>query len=72
MNKKRKTKKRIKAVVIDDCVHTELKAWCAKRGMKIGVAAGAFISWAIGLAEEQSNVSSSAVKQQNKKNEATV
>jgi hypothetical protein len=69
--KKRKTKK-LKAVVIDDCVHTELKAWCAKRGMKIGVAAGAFISWAIGLAEEQSNAAASAVKQQNKKNEATV
>jgi hypothetical protein len=64
--KKRKTKKRIKVVVIDDGVHAELKAWCAKRGMKVGVAAGAFISWAIGLAEEQTNVASSAVKQRGK------
>jgi|21_taG_2_1085346.scaffolds.fasta_scaffold06477_1 hypothetical protein len=60
--KKRKTKK-LKAVVIDDGVHADLKAWCAKRGMKIGVVAGAFIAWAIGLEEE---------KEKEKKNAATI
>jgi hypothetical protein len=60
--KKRKTKK-LKAVVIDDGVHADLKAWCAKRGMKIGVVAGAFIAWAIGLEE---------AKEKEKSNEATI
>ena len=51
--KKTKTKGQIKAIVIDRQIHSDLKAWCAKRGMKIGVVAGAFIAWAIGLEEEK-------------------
>lgn len=50
-SKKRKPKKA--SVVIDAGIHSDLKLWCAKRGMKVGVVAGAFIAWALGLEAEK-------------------
>jgi len=46
---KRKPKKKTQSVVIDVGVHSDLKSWCIKHGMKVGVAAGVFIAWGLGI-----------------------